>query len=343
MLTAAVVGASGYVGGELVRLILGHPHLELTQVTSERLAGRYVYSVHPNLRGATRLKFRPMSELEPVDVLFLCLPHGQAARQIERFAALAHTVVDCSADFRLRDPVWHARWYGEETAAPEWRARFVYGLPELERERLRGARYISGVGCNATAVNLALWPLAREGLVERVVVEVKVGSSEGGARASAASHHPERSGAVRSFAPVGHRHQAEICQELGLSPDQLFFSATAIEMVRGVLATAHAFLNRDVTDRDLWQLYRAAYGQEPFVRLVRDRTGIYRYPEPKILAGTNFCDVGWEVDDHGRRVVVISALDNLMKGAAGSAVQALNVAQGWDERAGLEFLGLHPI
>ncbi len=343
MLTAAVVGASGYVGGELVRLLLGHPHVELTQITSERLAGRYVYSVHPNLRGATRLKFRPVSELEPVDVLFLCLPHGQAARQMEHFAALAHTVVDCSADFRLRDPAQHARWYGGETVLPEWRSRFVYGLPELERDRLRGARYISGVGCNATAVNLALWPLAREGIIERVVVDVKVGSSEGGARASSASHHPERAGAVRSFAPVGHRHQAEICQALGLEPERLFFSATAIDMVRGVLATAHVFLTRPLDDRDLWQLYRAAYGQEPFVRLVRDRTGIYRFPEPKILAGTNFCDVGWAVDDHGQRVVIVSALDNLMKGAAGSAVQALNVAQGWDERAGLTFLGLHPV
>ncbi|MDQ7029522.1 MAG: N-acetyl-gamma-glutamyl-phosphate reductase [Ardenticatenia bacterium] len=305
MLTAAVVGASGYVGGELVRLLLGHPHVELTQVTSERLVGRYVHSVHPNLRGATRLKFRSADDLEPVDVLFLCLPHGEAARRIAHFAALAHTVVDCSADFRLRDPAWHARWYGEETVCPEWRSRFVYGLPELERERLRGAQYISGVGCNATAVNVALWPLARAGLIEQVVVEVKVGSSEGGARASSASHHPERAGAVRSFAPVGHRHQAEVCQALGVAPEQLFFSATAIEMVRGVLATAHVFLSRPVVDRDLWQLYRAAYGQEPFVRLVRDRTGIYRLPEPKILAGTNFCDVGWAVDDHGRRVVVI--------------------------------------
>lgn len=343
MLTAGIVGASGYVGGELLRLLLTHREIEVTQATSERLAGRYVYGTHPNLRGATRLRFCSVDDLAPADVLFLCLPHGRAAVQMDHFAALAETVVDCSADFRLRDPGWHARWYDEETVATGWRERFVYGLPELGRERLMGKQYLSGVGCNATAVNLAIWPLAREGLIDRVVVDVKVGSSEGGARGSDASHHPERAGAVRSFAPVGHRHQAEICQELHLEPDQLYFSATAIEMVRGVLATAHVFLTRDLEDRDVWKLYRGAYNDEPFVRIVKDRTGLYRYPEPKIVTGTNYCDVGWELDDHGRRIVVISALDNLMKGAAGTAVQALNVARGFDERAGLTFLGLHPV
>lgn len=343
MITAAIVGASGYVGGELLRLLLGHPDIEVTQATSERLAGRYVYGTHPNLRDATRLKFRSVEELEPADVFFLCLPHGRAAGQIERFAEMAETIVDCSADFRLRDPDWHARWYGNETVNAGWRERFVYGLPEIERETLRRAQYISGVGCNAATTNLALWPLAQEGLIERVVVEVKVGSSEGGARGSDASHHPERAGAVRSFAPVGHRHQAEICQELGLDADQIYFSATAIEMVRGVLATCHVFLSEELEERDCWRLYRGAYNDEPFVRIVKDRTSLYRYPEPKIVAGTNYCDVGWELDDHGRRIVVISALDNLMKGAAGSAVQALNVARGFDERAGLEFMGLHPV
>lgn len=339
---AAIVGASGYVGGELLRLLLHHPHVQVVAATSERFAGRYVHTVHPNLRGRTALQFSSIADLPETDVLFLCLPHGQAARRMDEFARRASIIVDCSADFRLRDPEWHARWYDVETRADEWRARFVYGLPELTRDELRGARYISGVGCNATAVNLALLPLARAGLIERVVADVKVGSSEAGARATDASHHPERAGAVRSFAPVGHRHQAEIVQALNIAPEALFFSATAVEMVRGVLATCHVFLNTDLTDRDLWRLYRSAYASEPFIRLVKSRTGLYRYPEPKIVAGTNYCDVGWELDDHGRRLVVISAIDNLMKGAAGSAVQSLNVACGWDECTGLDFVGLHP-
>lgn len=341
VLTVGVVGGSGYVGGELLRLLHDHPHLDLVQMTSQRLAGRFVHIVHPNMRGRTQLKFRPVEQLEPCDVLFLCLPHGQAAARIDELSELASVIVDCSADFRLRSSAAQQRWYGAD-GAPEWRERFVYGLAELERERLRGASWISGVGCNATAVNLGLAPLAKAGLIERVVVEVKVGSSEGGAESSAATHHPERSGALRSFAPVGHRHQAEIQQQLGLEDDQLFFSATAVEAVRGVLATCHVFLTEDLQDRQVWRLYREAYRDEPFVRLINERRGLYRLPEPKILAGSNHCDVGWRLDDHGRRLVVLSALDNLVKGAAGSAVQALNVSQGWDETLGLGFAGLHP-
>ncbi|RME45541.1 MAG: N-acetyl-gamma-glutamyl-phosphate reductase, partial [Caldilineae bacterium] len=196
--------------------------------------------------------------------------------------------------------------------------------------------------CNATVTNLALAPLADAGLLESAVVDVKVGSSEGGARPSESSHHPERSGAVRSFKPTGHRHQAEIRQALGNAFD-LHFSVTAIELVRGALATCHCFLNRSLAERDLWKLYRAAYGKEPFVRLVKSRTGIHRYPEPKWLAGSNFCDIGFEVDAGSNRVVVIAAIDNLMKGAAGSAVQAMNLMCGFDERAGLTFPGLHPV
>lgn len=338
---ASIAGGSGYVGGELLRLLLGHPDVEIEQVTSERYAGRYVHGVHPNLRGRSLLRFSSLEELEPCDVLFLALPHGEAAKQIERFAALAERIVDLSADFRLSDREAYSHWYGRPHQRPEWLSRFVYGLPELNRSELAGERYASGVGCNATAVNLALRPLATEGMIERAVVEVKVGSSEGGAGYSLASHHPERSGCVRSFAPTGHRHQAEMEQALGKL--ELHFSATAVEMVRGVLCTAHVFLAESLEERDVWQVYREAYGDEPFIRLVKERRGVYRYPEPKILAGTNYCDVGFEKDPHAERLVVISALDNLMKGAAGTAVQALNVMMGWPEDAGLAFQGLHPI
>jgi N-acetyl-gamma-glutamyl-phosphate/LysW-gamma-L-alpha-aminoadipyl-6-phosphate reductase len=223
-----------------------------------------------------------------------------------------------------------------------WLGRFVYGLPERYRVALNGARYASGVGCNATATIIALAPLADAGLLDRAVVDVKVGSSEAGARSTASSHHPERSGAVRSFKPTGHRHQAEVIQAFGSSFD-LHFSVTAVELVRGVLATCHCFLNRHVEEKDVWRLYRAAYRDEPFVRLVKSRTGLHRYPEPKLLAGSNYCDVGFEVDSGMGRVVVMAAIDNLMKGAAGSAVQAMNVMMDWDELTGLTFPGLHPI
>jgi LysW-gamma-L-alpha-aminoadipyl-6-phosphate/LysW-L-glutamyl-5-phosphate reductase len=344
MLRASIIGASGYVGGELARLLLFHPQVELAQVTSERLAGKPFASAHPNLRGRTALQFVPIDKVEPCDVLFLALPHGEAVRKIDQFAALAPRIVDCSADFRLRDADVYARWYGAAHPAPEWLAKFVYGLPELGRDAIRAASYVSGVGCNATATNLALLPLVRAGLLDLardVVVEVKVGSSEGGAQASDSSHHPERSGAVRSFAPTGHRHTAEIEQATGL--ERVHLSITSVELVRGALATAHVFPRQPLAEKDLWRAYRAAYGGEPFVRIVRERQGAYRLPEPKILAGSNYADVGFALDETTGRVVSICAIDNLMKGAAGSAVQCMNLMCGFDERAGLEFPGLHPI
>ncbi len=344
MLSASIVGASGYTGGELLRLLLDHPRLHVHQVTSRRYVGQYVYQVHPNLRKRTRLKFVTPDALEPVDVLFLALPHGEAQKHIARWADLATTIVDLSADFRLRDPAAYARWYGQPHAAPEWLERFVYGLPELHRDDLAGARYISGVGCNATATNLALWPALRAGLVDPerpVIAEIKVGSSEGGVTPNPGSHHPERANLVRTYAPLGHRHTAEVMQELGLS--QVWLTMTSVDMVRGAMATVHAWVRPGVTEKDLWRAYRAAVQENPFLRLVKERRGVYRVPDPKILAGSNYADLGFALDPDTGHLVAMAAIDNLMKGAAGSALQSLNVALGWDETLGLEFPGLHPL
>ncbi|MCU0514431.1 MAG: N-acetyl-gamma-glutamyl-phosphate reductase [Anaerolineae bacterium] len=341
-LQAGIVGGSGYTGGELLRLLLFHPGVQVTQITSRESAGQYVYALHPHLRGATQLQFIHPDALQPCDVLFLCLPHGTAARQIERYAALAPTLIDLSADFRLATPADYARWYGEPHPAPDWLPRFVYGLPEVRREALRTAQYASGVGCNATVTNLALLPLVQAGLLERVASEIKVGSSEGGHQVNAGSHHPIRSGAVRTYKATQHRHLAEVQMILGAAVP-VHFALTAIEMVRGVHLLAHAYLTQPVQDKDLWKLYRSAYKNEPFIRLVSSKTGLHRLPEPRIVAGTNFCDIGFEVDDGDpRHVVVVAALDNLGKGAAGSAVQCLNLMRGFDETTALRFPGLYP-
>ncbi len=277
---AAVVGGSGYIGGELVRLLLQHPAVELTQVTSESQQGKFLHHVHPNLRQQTRLKFVSIAQLEACDVLFLALPHGMAQKRLADFQGLSERIIDLS------------------------------GLLSPDR------------------------PL---------VIEAKVGSSASGNTPSLASHHPERQGAVRSFEPTGHRHTAEVLQELsGPVPLTVHFSATAIEMVRGVLTTAHVFLEHPMSDREIWGIYREAYKQEPFMRVVKERQGVYRYPEPKILSGANFCDVGFETDPHSSRVVVLCALDNLVKGGAGNAVQAMNCMLGLEETTGLGFPGLHP-
>ncbi|MBX5450267.1 N-acetyl-gamma-glutamyl-phosphate reductase [Thermogemmatispora sp.] len=347
----AIVGGSGYTAGELLRLLLFHPEVEIAQVVSSSHAGQYVHSLHPNLRKLCGLRFCHPDELAACDVLFLCLPHGTAMQSIERYRSLAPVVIDLSADFRLRSPDLYARWYGQTHPQPKLLAEAVYGLPELHRQELREAALISGTGCMATAAILGLAPLYRAGLVEPrlpLVVDAKVGSSAAGATPGPGSHHPDRSGAVRSFQPTGHRHSAELIQELGALAggtwqQTLAFSATAVELVRGVLITAQVFLNADLDERAIWRLYREAYRDEPFIRLVKERSGVYRYPEPKILAGSNYCDLGFELDASQRRLVVMAALDNLMKGAAGNAVQALNCRFGWSETLGLTFPGLHPI
>lgn len=342
MIKTSIVGGSGYSGGELLRLLLDHPEISIQQVTSERFAGKFVHKVHPNLRKATDLKFCAISELEHCDVLFLCLPHGKAMNQIDQFRALAPRIIDLSGDFRLDDPQQFAKWYKEEHARPELLKDFVYGIPEVNRARLANAGLATGAGCNATVTILALHPLYKRDLVEHAVVEVKTGSSEAGNAASDASHHPERSGAVRSYKPTGHRHVAEMLQVLG-GDARISFSATSIEMVRGILATCHVFLKQAISEKDVWKMYREDYGDERFVRIVKERSGIYRYPEPKLLAGTNYCDIGFEADADSNRLVVISAIDNLMKGASGQAVQCFNLMHGFDEDTALGFSGLHPV
>lgn len=342
MIKAAIAGGSGYTGGELIRLLHLHPEVEVVQVTSERLAGKLVHNAHPNLRGVSKLKFCSIDELKPCDLLFLGLPHGRAMESIDAYRALAPRIIDLSGDFRLREPGDYDKWYGRSHPRPELLDKFVYGIPEMHRDAIAGAELVTGAGCNATATILALKPLVEQGLVESAVIEVKAGSSEGGNSFSAASHHPERSGAVRSYKPTGHRHVAEMLQALGRDLP-IHFSATSIEMVRGILATCHVFLKQDVDEKAIWKIYRKRYGAEPFVRIVKERSGIHRYPEPKLLAGSNFCDIGFERDAHSNRLVVMSAIDNLMKGAAGQAVQSMNVMFGWPETCALEFPGLHPI
>lgn len=341
MIRVSVVGGSGYSGGELLRLLLFHPEVEIVQVTSERFAGKFVHSTHPNLRKATLLKFCAITELQPCDVLFLCLPHGEGLNRIDEFRDLAEKIIDLSSDFRLRNPDDYTKWYGHTHGRNELLGEFVYGIPELHRLELKHATLAACAGCNATATILALHPLAERGLLESAVVEVKAGSSEGGNAVNEGSHHPERSGVVRSYKPTGHRHVAEMHQALGKV--DIHFSATSIEMVRGILATCHGFLREPLAEKDIWKIYREAYAQEPFIRIVKERSGIHRYPEPKLLSGTNYCDIGFERDPDSNRVVVISALDNLMKGAAGQAVQVFNIMHGLPETTALTFPGLHPI
>jgi LysW-gamma-L-alpha-aminoadipyl-6-phosphate/LysW-L-glutamyl-5-phosphate reductase len=344
MIKASIVGGSGYAGGEVLRLLLDHPEIEVAQVTSESHLGEYAYQQHPNLRKRTQLKFSSRTTLEACDVLFLALPHGEAQKEIDHYAGIAPKLVDLSADFRLKDLALYKKYYEGEHHAPAWLPKFVYGLPELHRQEMKTASYVSGVGCNATATILALIPLVKNNLIDPargVIVDIKVGSSEGGQSPNPGSHHPERSGVIRTFSAYGHRHTAEVIQELGLKEVQL--TMTSVDLVRGALAAVHAYVRPGVAMKDLWKAYRGFAESEPFVRLVKDSRGIYRVPEPKVLAGTNYADVGFDLDPDSGHVISLCAIDNLMKGAAGSAVQAMNLMCGCPETAGLTFSGLHPI
>ena len=346
-----IVGASGYVGGELLRLLLSHPKVEVTTITSQRFQGEYVQRVHPNLRGITNLKFTNPDKAKLVkdcDFLFLTTPQKASAAISPYLMEIGLKVVDASPDFRLKNPEDYQKWYNWSHPHPELLQKAVYGLPELHREEIRKAQFVTCPGCMAAAALLALAPVVKAGGVEknRIVIDTKVGSSGAGAKPSLATHHAEHFSIVRPYKPVGHRHTAEIEQELtALAGDKITVSMSthAVNMVRGILATCHTFLEKPLAAIDIWRLYREFYQGEPFIRFVRDKKGVFRYPDPKIVVGSNYCDLGFEIDDRANRLVLMAAIDNLMKGAAGTAVQDMNIMLGFDEKTGLTSSGLHPV
>lgn len=339
-LTASVIGGSGFAGGELLRLLADHPEFRVVQTTSREFAGRGVGVVHPNLRDVD-LRFSEPTDLDSVDVLFGATPHGVTLEAIDTYRDVAGTVVDLSADFRLSDTAMYDVYYDGHDR-PELLEAATYALPELFRDALPGADLIAVGGCNATATILGLAPLVEAGIVDsgdRVVVDLKVGSSEGGAGTGRASHHAERSGVVRPYAPTGHRHEAEVADVVGLD---VAMTVHAVDMIRGAAATSHVF-PESVEKAACWSAFREAYAAEPFVRLVGGGSGVYRSPEPKVVAGTNYAEIGFDVDVDHERVVVFAAIDNMMKGAAGQAVHAANIACGFGETTGLDQRGLHPV
>jgi LysW-gamma-L-alpha-aminoadipyl-6-phosphate/LysW-L-glutamyl-5-phosphate reductase len=346
-----IIGGSGYVGSELLRILLMHPEVEVTTVTSRQSAGEFVFNLHPNLRGLTQLKFVPQ-DMEALksncDVVFTATPHGGSVNLVPKLLEAGLKVIDMSADFRFKNPKDYPTYYGWEHAHPEMLKEAAYGLPELHREEIKKAKLVACPGCEATAAILGLAPLIKAGMIDpnHVVVDLKVGSSGGGSKPSLASHHPERFGGVRPYKVVGHRHIGEVEQELnalGTEQIKISFTPHAVNMVRGILATIHTFPKQKVENKDLWRALRGMYGNEPFVRIVKYLKGPYQLPDPKINTGTNYCDVGFEIDEHANRLIIFSALDNMVKGAAGQGVQCLNLLIGCDETTALKSTGFHPM
>jgi N-acetyl-gamma-glutamyl-phosphate/LysW-gamma-L-alpha-aminoadipyl-6-phosphate reductase len=345
-----IIGGSGYVGSELLRLLLMHPEVEVTMVTSRQSAGEFVFNIHPNLRGLTQLKFVPQDMVElhkNCDLVFTATPHGGSVNLVPKLLEAGLKVIDMSADFRLKNPADYETYYGWKHAHPEMLTKAAYGLPELHREEIKKATLVACPGCMATSAILGLAPIVKAGLVDKdkIVVDLKVGSSGGGSKPNLASHHPERFSGVRPYQVVGHRHTAEVEQELNAlssEPIKISFTPHAVNMVRGILSTIHTFPKQPLTSKDLWKALRGMYGTEPFIRLVKYLKGPYQLPDPKIVTGTNFCDIGFEIDEHANRLILFAAIDNMTKGAAGQGVQCLNLMMGIDETTGLKSIGFHP-
>ena len=346
-----VVGASGYVGGELLRLLVVHPKVEVSMVTSRQKAGEYVHRVHPSLKGFIDLTFSPLDMEKLVnscDIVFTSVPHGKSNKIVNELYGRGMKIIDLSADFRLKNPKDYVKWYGWEHPFPELLSKSVYGVPELHREDIKKSKLVSCPGCMAVTSLLALKPLIQNNLIdtEHIIVDSKIGSSGAGVKANAGTHHAMRYGVIRPYKPAKHRHTGEIEQELGLVAKKTIkvgMSPHAVNIVRGILTTNHTFLRKPMSELELWKVYRNSYRGEPFLRLIRDKKGLYKFPDPKFLIGSNFCDIGFDIDEDNQRLVSLSASDNLMKGAAGSAIQNMNVLYGFDETEGLKYTPLTPV
>jgi N-acetyl-gamma-glutamyl-phosphate reductase len=345
---AAVIGGSGYGGAEMIRRLLIHPEVELVRVASIDFVGEPLSAADPALEAVTDLTFEgipPAEAAAGMDVVLLGLPHTVAASKVPELAALPGVkVVDMSGDFRLKDAAAYERWYKHVHPCPERLADFVYGLPELNRDRVRAARFVASPGCFATTVELALLPLARAGLLEGVVhVQGITGSSGSGVAPSAGTHHPVRAGNLKTYKPLEHQHVPEITETLaaaGARDLALRFVPVSAPLSRGILATAFVELPDAWTQDRLDRLYREAYAGEPFVRVPRRRL-----PEVAAVSGSNYAEVGVAVGPAlgGRRTVTLfGATDNLVKGGAGQAIQNMNLVLGLDEKASLADPGPWP-
>jgi LysW-gamma-L-alpha-aminoadipyl-6-phosphate/LysW-L-glutamyl-5-phosphate reductase len=340
-LRVGIFGGSGYGGAELLRLLLLHPEVEIEVVTANEHAGKVVGEVHRNLYGLTDLRFTRAPEdlqtLAALDCLFLALPHGQALEIAPR-APAGMKLIDLSGDFRLHDKDLFREHYGREHTAMETQSRFVYGLTETNREAIRSARFISNPGCFATATLLGLAPLVHGNLLSgRVVVDAKTGSSGSGAKPAANTHHPQRMNSFYAYKPFTHQHVPEIEQELRSVGDwasELVFMTHSLPVARGIFASIYAETKQELTALEARRVFEDFYSDSFFVRLVEGS------PDINWVKTTNFCDIGLAV--RGRQLVVFSALDNLVKGAAGQAVQNMNLMFGFDEKTGLLLTGSNP-
>jgi len=345
---AAIIGGSGYGGAEMARRLLMHPDVELVRVASIDHVGEPLGAVHPNLEAATELVFEDLAPAEAArgcDVALLALPHKVTAAKVPELIAAGVKIVDMSGDFRLRDAAIYERYYGAKHPHPELLGAFVYGLPELNRTEIKKAKYVASPGCFATTIELALLPLARAGILDGVVVHVTgiTGSSGSGIAPQAGTHHPSRAGNLKTYKPLDHQHVPEIVQTLadaGAKGVELRFVPVSAPLTRGIFASCFVEVDAAIDAAKLATLFDESYMREPFVRRPKKRL-----PEVVAVAGSNYVEVGFAVGPvaSGKRTITLfSAIDNLIKGGAGQAIENMNLVLGLDERASLEDVGNWP-
>lgn len=350
--TVAVAGASGYTGGELLRLLLGHPRVRITAVTSEKSAGSPVAASFPHLASVLPLSFEALAPDEiatRADVIFLALPHTKSLAPVAACLASGKRVVDLSADYRLKDPALYETWYQTPHLYPNLLREAVYGLPELHRDAIKAARLVASPGCYPTAAILQTAPLAAKGLVipDTLVIDAKSGVSGAGRSPSLPYHFPEAHESLEAYKIGQHRHIPEIEQELNLlsrrsatktAALRVAFTPHLVPMNRGILSTAYCRLREPLGQDDLRTLYAGFYKDEPFIRLHSGTASA----NPRHVRGSNFCDLAVFADARSGWVVTVAALDNLVKGAAGQAIQAMNLMLGFPEDLGLRAPGVFP-
>lgn len=342
----AIVGSSGYAGGELMRLLLSHPRVTVTAITSEKSAGKPITSIFPHLAGLTSLVCEPLAPeaiAEKADVVFLALPHVAAQEAAYRFNQLGRMVIDLSADYRLSDPGVYEIWYEHKHQYPELLKQAVYGLPELHREKIRKAVLIANPGCYPTSAILGLAPAIEHELVklEGIIIDSKSGVTGAGRSPALTYHYPEVNEGFMAYKIGMHRHTPEIEQELSAvahKPLTLSFTPHLVPMNRGILTTIYAGQASTLETAGLRKLYEEFYRDAPFVRVLPAG----QYPNVHHVRGSNFCDIGLYADPRTRGVVIVTAIDNLVKGASGQAIQNMNLMLGFEETVGLKFAGMFP-
>ena len=336
MYKVAIIGASGYTGGELIKMLLNHENVEITDITSRKYDQTPVHKIHPHIRDSGLVfKNKQANELD-ADIVFTATPHGASMKIVPDLLETGVKVIDLSGDYRYQDTKIYEKYYGIEHTSD---IKGVYGLPELYRDEIKKADLIGNPGCFPTGAILSSYPLVDNDLVDRIIIDSKTGVSGAGVSPSATTHYPNIADNVNPYKITAHRHASEIQQELhGFEDVKVSFTPHLVPVIRGIQTTSHSFLKEDITPDELRKVYEKAYKNEFFIKLMDEG----EIPHLSSVRGSNFVHIGgFEIDETGR-VVMLSCIDNLVRGASGQAIQNMNIILGLDETTGLKHLGMHP-